>query len=190
MQTTQRTCPACNATATPDDRYCGECGTELEQQRPAERGEIPKERSVDALALAAGVRLEFSPQSRETPGTLLVERGTFAFFCADVDATLFVPLSEMRDPSLTRVGPVNALTFGAGRAKQCFLLKDGNEFFEALSEMLAGQAQSSLRLRSLSAGFAERAREIVADSFTVGDLLKSPSAAESFMRLVALVVGS
>lgn len=189
MQTTQRTCSACSATAAPDDRFGGECGAVLEAQRTAERGEIPNERSVDALALAAAVRLEFSPDSRETSGTLLAERGKLAFFCTDVDATLLVPLSELGDPSLTRVGPVNALTFGAAGTYECFLLKDGNEFFEALSEMLAGDAQSSLRLRTLSANFTEHAREIVSDSFTVGELLKSPSAAESFMRLVALVVG-
>jgi len=181
MQTMQRTCPACHAATAPEDRFCGECGREIAEKQPSAA-------PVTApLALAAAVRLR--PERIETPGTLLAERGELLFFSKDVSATLLVPLRDVRQCLLTHVGPLDALTFGAQSGSECFVLKDGTEFFEALSEMLARKDSSDAtpRLLELSAKFASRAREIVAESFSIGEQLKSPMAAKSFMRLIDLV---
>lgn len=196
---TQSTCRACNAAVTStEDRFCGECGAPLdgEQAQPvtSEHGTIPsaREQSVPIgapLALAAAVRVQAQPRWSETPGTLLAEDATLAFFSKDPRATLIAPLARIADYSLTRIGPVDALQFRTEKTKHCFLLKDGAEFYEMFAEMVAQQPQfkSTPRLRTLSEGFAERAPDIVRDGFTVEGLFQSAEAAQSFIRLVGLV---
>ncbi|HTU82918.1 MAG TPA: hypothetical protein VMF61_12350 [Candidatus Acidoferrales bacterium] len=143
-------------------------------------------------ALASAVRVSFEPKWSESPGTLFVESDRLAFFPKDDSATLAVTLGEIGEATMKRVGPVDAIVLDIERARHYFLVREAEDFFEALCEIRAQRlgAQPSARLNALSEQFSARAAEIVDDSFTIGTLFGNAEAAESFTRLLRIVVGA
>jgi hypothetical protein len=191
MRTTQRSCSACTSAVAPEDLFCGECGAPIAAEKSVKEVATGESGFTGApVALAAAVRVRPGPRRFETSGILVADSATLAFFSKDASATYSASLDQIAHCNLTPIGPVDALQLSAGGVSECFLLRGGADFFEALREMLAREPHSepTLRLRALSRSFAERAPQIVEETFSISGLLESPAAAQSFFRLVDLLV--